>query len=46
MGSFVGVPVRIGEEVFGNLYLTERIAGGASRATCTTRSSVNCSPSA
>ena len=27
MGSFVGVPVRIGEEVFGNLYLTERIAG-------------------
>src|SRR6202034_4952651 len=28
MGSFVGVPVRIGEEVFGNLYLTERIAGG------------------
>jgi signal transduction histidine kinase len=28
MGSFVGVPVRIGEEIFGNLYLTERIAGG------------------
>jgi signal transduction histidine kinase len=28
MGSFVGVPVRIGEEVFGNLYLTERNAGG------------------
>jgi signal transduction histidine kinase len=28
MGSFLGVPVRIGEEVFGNLYLTERIAGG------------------
>jgi signal transduction histidine kinase len=28
MGSFVGVPVRIGEEVFGNLYLTERSAGG------------------
>ncbi len=28
MGSFVGVPVRIGEDVFGNLYLTERIAGG------------------
>jgi signal transduction histidine kinase len=27
-GSFVGVPVRIGEEIFGNLYLTERIAGG------------------
>ena len=28
MGSFVGVPLRIGEEVFGNLYLTERTAGG------------------
>ena len=28
MGSFLGVPVRIGEEVFGNLYLTERRAGG------------------
>ena len=28
MGSFLGVPVRIGEEVFGNLYLTERIVGG------------------
>ena len=28
MGSFLGVPVRIGEEIFGNLYLTERIAGG------------------
>ena len=28
MGSFLGVPVRIGEEVFGNLYLTERVAGG------------------
>ncbi|MHB1596312.1 MAG: GAF domain-containing sensor histidine kinase [Streptosporangiaceae bacterium] len=28
MGSFLGVPVRIGEEVFGNLYLTERAAGG------------------
>ena len=27
MGSFLGVPVRIGEEVFGNLYLTERIRG-------------------
>jgi GAF domain-containing protein len=27
-GSFVGVPVRIGDEVFGNLYLTERTAGG------------------
>ncbi len=28
MGSFLGVPVRIGDEVFGNLYLTERAAGG------------------
>ena len=28
MGSFLGVPVRIGEEIFGNLYLTERAAGG------------------
>ncbi len=28
MGSFVGVPVRVGEEIFGNLYLTERAAGG------------------
>jgi GAF domain-containing protein len=28
MGGFLGVPVRIGEEVFGNLYLTERVAGG------------------
>jgi len=28
MRSFVGVPVRIGEEIFGNLYLTERTAGG------------------
>ena len=28
MASFVGVPVRIGEEVFGNLYLTERSGGG------------------
>jgi signal transduction histidine kinase len=28
MGGFLGVPVRIGEEVFGNLYLTERTAGG------------------
>jgi GAF domain-containing protein len=27
-GSFVAVPVRIGEEVFGNLYLAERTAGG------------------
>jgi signal transduction histidine kinase len=28
MASFLGVPVRIGEEVFGNLYLTERSRGG------------------
>ncbi len=27
-GSFVGVPVRIRDEIFGNLYLTERTAGG------------------
>src|SRR6476659_54565 len=26
--GFLGVPVRIGEEVFGNLYLTERSQGG------------------
>jgi signal transduction histidine kinase len=28
MSGFLGVPVRIGEEIFGNLYLTERCAGG------------------
>ena len=28
MGSFVGVPVRTGAEIFGNLYLAERTAGG------------------
>ena len=28
MTGFLGVPVRIGEEVFGNLYLTERCGGG------------------
>src|SRR5271165_1501545 len=28
MTGFLGVPVRIGEEVFGNLYLTERTGGG------------------
>jgi signal transduction histidine kinase len=28
MTGFLGVPVRIGEEVFGNLYLTERFRGG------------------
>jgi signal transduction histidine kinase len=26
--GFLGVPIRIGEEVFGNLYLTERAGGG------------------
>ncbi|MEU3166411.1 GAF domain-containing sensor histidine kinase [Streptosporangium sp. NPDC006930] len=29
MGSFLGVPVRVREEVFGNLYLTEKRGGGA-----------------
>jgi signal transduction histidine kinase len=28
MTGFLGVPVRVGEEVFGNLYLTERSGGG------------------
>ena len=28
MAGFLGVPIRIGEEVFGNLYLTERSGGG------------------
>jgi GAF domain len=28
MGRFLGVPIRIGEEVFGNLYITERTGGG------------------
>ena len=28
MAGFLGVPVRIGEEVFGDLYLTERSGGG------------------
>ena len=28
MTGFLGVPVRIGEQVFGNLYLTERSGGG------------------
>ncbi|MER7451468.1 GAF domain-containing protein [Nocardia beijingensis] len=27
MGSFLGVPVRVGEEIFGNLYLTEKAGG-------------------
>jgi signal transduction histidine kinase len=28
MGAFLGVPIRVGEEIFGNLYLTERSRGG------------------
>ena len=28
MRSFLGVPVRIGDRVFGNLYLTEKAGGG------------------
>ncbi|WP_405147577.1 GAF domain-containing protein [Sphaerisporangium sp. NBC_01403] len=28
MGSFLGVPIRVREEVFGNLYLTEKRGGG------------------
>lgn len=28
MGSFLGVPVRIRDQVFGNLYLTEKLDGG------------------
>jgi len=28
MGAFLGVPIRAGDEVFGNLYLTERSQGG------------------
>jgi signal transduction histidine kinase len=28
MRSFLGVPVRLGDEVFGNLYLTEKRSGG------------------
>ena len=28
MRSFLGVPVRVGEAVFGNLYLTEKASGG------------------
>ncbi|MFF5209621.1 GAF domain-containing protein [Streptosporangium sp. NPDC000396] len=28
MGSFLGVPVRVRDEVFGNLYLTEKRGGG------------------
>src|SRR3712207_4479684 len=29
MGSFLGVPVRVRDAVFGNLYLTEKSSGGA-----------------
>jgi signal transduction histidine kinase len=29
MRSFLGVPVRVGEDVFGNLYLTEKRTGGS-----------------
>ena len=28
MSSFLGVPVRVGERVFGNLYLTDKFGGG------------------
>lgn len=28
MASFLGVPVRVGDVVFGNLYLTEKVGGG------------------
>lgn len=28
MAAFLGVPIRAGDEVFGNLYLTERLKGG------------------
>jgi signal transduction histidine kinase len=28
MGSFLGVPIRVRDEVFGNLYLTEKAGGG------------------
>ena len=27
MGSFLGVPIRVGDQVFGNLYLTESAKG-------------------
>ena len=30
MSSFLGVPIRVGEVVFGNLYLTESTRGGFS----------------
>ena len=28
MTTFLGAPIRIGDRVFGNLYLTERLGGG------------------
>ncbi|MFC0037169.1 GAF domain-containing sensor histidine kinase [Actinomadura rayongensis] len=28
MGTFLGVPIRVRDEVFGNLYLTEKVGGG------------------
>ena len=28
MNAFLGVPIRVGERVFGNLYLTEKVGGG------------------
>ena len=28
MRSFLGVPIRVGDSVFGNLYLTEKVTGG------------------
>jgi signal transduction histidine kinase len=33
MSSFLGVPVRIRDQVFGNLYLTEKVGGGDFTAT-------------
>ena len=27
MGSFLGVPIRVGDDIFGNLYLTDKIGG-------------------
>ena len=33
MNTFLGVPIRIRDKVFGNLYLTEKKSGGGSRST-------------
>ncbi len=33
MKGFLGVPIRVGDTVFGNLYLTEKVTGGAFTAT-------------